>query len=90
LPQKPSFPNYERFAGGGIMVGLVLGFGVALLLEMRDKALRDERDVEFFLELPTLALVPSLQGRGKKLTGTSKGLGPWHGKESAHPGHAQE
>jgi polysaccharide chain length determinant protein (PEP-CTERM system associated) len=90
LPRKPSFPNYERFAGGGIMVGLVLGLGVALLLEMRDKALRDERDIEFFLELPTLALVPSLQGRRKNLTGTSKRLGPWRGKANAYPEHAQE
>jgi polysaccharide chain length determinant protein (PEP-CTERM system associated) len=90
LPQKPSFPNYERFAGGGIMVGLVLGLGAALLLEMRDKALRDERDVEFFLELPTLALVPSLQSRRKRLTGTSKRLRTWHGSASASAGRAQE
>jgi polysaccharide chain length determinant protein (PEP-CTERM system associated) len=90
LPQKPSFPNYERFAGGGMMVGLVLGLGAALLLEMRDKALRDERDVEFFLELPTLALVPSLQGRYKKLTGSPKRLGTWHGNASASAGDAQD
>lgn len=75
LPHTPSFPNYERFAAGGIMVGLVLGFGAALLLEMRDKALRDERDVEFFLELPTLALVPSLQNKPMRLRGASKRLG---------------
>ena len=29
--------------------------------ELRDKAIRDERDVEFYLELPTLALVPSIE-----------------------------
>jgi polysaccharide chain length determinant protein (PEP-CTERM system associated) len=90
LPQKPSFPNYERFAGGGMMVGLVLGLGAALLLEMRDKALRDERDIEFFLELPTLALVPSLRGRPKELAGASKRLGTWRGTASASAERAQE
>ena len=75
LPTEPSFPNYERFAGGGVMVGIILGMGIALLLEMRDKALRDERDIEFFLELPTLALVPSLLNNPKKLRGASKRLG---------------
>ncbi len=65
LPHKPSFPDYWRFAGGGLVVGLVLGFGLVLALEMRDKALRDERDVEFFMGVPTLALIPALPENGK-------------------------
>ncbi|MGH9376689.1 MAG: GumC family protein [Terriglobia bacterium] len=60
LPQKPSFPDKQRFAAGGLAVGLLLGAGLALLLEMKDKALRDDRDIEFFLGVPTLALVPSV------------------------------
>lgn len=60
LPHEPSFPNYLRFAGGGLVVGLLLGFGAVLLLEMRDKALRDERDIEYFLGVPTLGVVPAL------------------------------
>jgi polysaccharide chain length determinant protein (PEP-CTERM system associated) len=75
LPHEPSFPDYWRFAGGGLLIGLVLGLGVALVLEMRDKALRDERDIEFFLELPTLTLVPSLNNGQKKLRGSAKRLG---------------
>ncbi len=67
-PVKPSYPDKMRFAGGGLVVGLLIGFAVALLLEMRDKALQDERDVEFFLGVPTLAMIPEV-GRsngGKK------------------------
>jgi hypothetical protein len=30
----------------------------ALLLEMRDRSIRTEEDVELFLRLPTLALIP--------------------------------
>ena len=60
-------------------MGLVLGFGLVLALEMRDKALRDERDVEFFMGVPTLALIPALPENGKgKFFSLS-----WKGKREA-------
>jgi polysaccharide chain length determinant protein (PEP-CTERM system associated) len=58
LPERPSFPNRRLFAGGGLGMGLILGIGITLLLEFRDKTLRTENDVEQFLGLPTLAMVP--------------------------------
>ncbi len=61
LPQDPSFPIWWQFALGGLAAGLFVGTVIALLQEMRDKAIRDERDIEFYLELPALALVPSLE-----------------------------
>ncbi len=60
LPERPTFPNPLLFCAGGLGGGLGIGFGLALLFEMRDKAIRNERDVEALLQLPTLALVPSL------------------------------
>ena len=58
LPEKPSFPNRPAFAGGGLAAGLALGIGITLLIELRDKSLLTEKDVEHFLDLPTLAVVP--------------------------------
>ena len=64
LPEKPSFPNRPLFAGAGLGLGLALGVGITLLLEYRDKSMRTEGDVEAFLHLPTLAMVP-IVGTGK-------------------------
>ena len=58
LPDLPSFPNRLFFAGGGLGAGLVLGLGLALWLELRDKAIRTQADVEAALELPMLVAVP--------------------------------
>lgn len=60
LPEKPVFPNRPLFALGGLAAGLAIGLGIALLLEMRDKSVHSERDIEHFLKLPTLALLPTL------------------------------
>jgi polysaccharide chain length determinant protein (PEP-CTERM system associated) len=71
LPERPSYPDRRIFAGGGLAGGLALGLGIALLLEMRDKSLRSEQDVEFFLQLPTLAMVPVV---GTEHNGRKKGF----------------
>ncbi|MBI3404902.1 MAG: hypothetical protein HY046_05545 [Acidobacteria bacterium] len=60
LPERPSFPDRKLFAAGGLGLGMALGLGFTLLLEMRDKCLRSDKDIEFFLELPTLAMVPTV------------------------------
>jgi polysaccharide chain length determinant protein (PEP-CTERM system associated) len=60
LPDKPSFPNRALFAAGGLAGGLGLGLVLAFLLEMRDTSMRTERDVEFVLRLPVLAMVPEI------------------------------
>lgn len=61
LPERPSYPNRLQFALGGLLAGLVLGGGIAVLLEMRDKSIRNERDIQALLGLPTLALLPVVQ-----------------------------
>ncbi len=57
LPDMPTFPNPDVFAGGGFAGGLLLGLLLAALLEYRDTSLRDERDIWAFTKLPTLAVI---------------------------------
>jgi polysaccharide chain length determinant protein (PEP-CTERM system associated) len=61
LPDKPSFPNRPLFAVGGLGGGLAFGLGIAFLLEMKDSSLKTERDVEFALRLPVLAMIPEIK-----------------------------
>jgi len=58
LPDAPSFPVRWMFALGGLGAGLVLGSGLAMWLELRDKSIRSEQDVLAALELPMLVSVP--------------------------------
>ena len=56
-PDSPTFPKLSVFAGGGLAAGLGLGLLIVALLEYRDTALRTERDVWAFTQLPTLAVI---------------------------------
>ncbi|HVZ61528.1 MAG TPA: Wzz/FepE/Etk N-terminal domain-containing protein [Terriglobales bacterium] len=67
LPEKPTFPNPLIFTGGGLGAGLALGIGMALLLELRSQPLYSEADVEFYLRVPVLGVVPQvMSGNTKK------------------------
>lgn len=76
LPVGPSFPNQLYFTLGGLGLGLVLGLGRIALGEARDKTLRTEEDVEFFLQLPTLANIPSVASAQRSAAKPTKGEGP--------------
>lgn len=75
LPDKPAFPNRPLFALGGLCGGLGLGLAIAFLLEMRDSSLKTERDVEFTLHLPVLAMIPEIESfTAKKPIETDAGV----------------
>jgi polysaccharide chain length determinant protein (PEP-CTERM system associated) len=63
LPDSPSFPNRWLFSGGGLGIGLAIGFGLAMWLELSDKSIRTEQDVLAALNLPMLVSVPWVGAR---------------------------
>lgn len=72
LPDKPSFPDPIKFYAGGMGGGLALGLGIVVLVEFRDKKIRTERDVEYFLEIPALCLIPQIDSEKTRLAGNGK------------------
>lgn len=76
LPDKPSFPNRPLFALGGLAGGFGLGLAIAFVLEMKDTSMRTERDVEFMLHLPVLAMVPAIEPLSGKKPGAAESPTP--------------
>jgi polysaccharide chain length determinant protein (PEP-CTERM system associated) len=60
LPTTAAFPKKLYFVAGGFAGGLGLGLALTILLEMKDTSLKSEKDVEFTLRLPVLALIPAV------------------------------
>jgi len=62
LPERPSYPDPVKFTLYGAGAGFAIGLLGIIAGEMNDKSLRTEGDVEHFLELPTLAVIPAAGG----------------------------
>jgi uncharacterized protein involved in exopolysaccharide biosynthesis len=60
-PLDPSSPKILIFIGVGILLGGVLGIGWALLLENKDRRLRDENDLVGMLGVPLLGRIRSVK-----------------------------
>ena len=58
VPESPSSPDTARNVVLGVIFGLLLGVGLAFLLEQLDRRVRDPREFEELLERPLLALIP--------------------------------
>jgi len=65
LPDRPSAPNHLLLSLGGLMVGAILGFGLAALLEMTNVLVRQEKDLEGLIPTRVLVGVPHLNTPGE-------------------------
>ncbi len=57
-PSSPSSPHVRRNTALGLLVGLLLGLGVAFLLERLDRRIRNTDELAAAYQLPLLAAVP--------------------------------
>lgn len=59
-PTRRSSPKYEIWIPAGVLLGLGLSVGFALLLELADKSVRTPRDVQR-ASIPVLATIPATE-----------------------------
>lgn len=58
IPNSPVRPNKTQNLGIGILIGAVVGVGVALAVEYFDQTIKSPNDVERYLGLPVIGTVP--------------------------------
>jgi capsular exopolysaccharide synthesis family protein len=68
-PASPSAPKPVRNAIFGAVVGLLLGFGLALLLEQLDRRLKRPEDLSETLGIPLVGVVPKRKSISRQRAG---------------------
>ncbi len=61
LPTKPSSPDQQKFALGGLISGFALGAMLAAILEMRERVIRTEKDIDVQIGIPVLAVIQTVE-----------------------------
>lgn len=57
-PKAPFKPNLQQALLGALIAGLVLGVGLALLLELADATVKSQEDLERLVDAPFLGMLP--------------------------------
>ncbi|MGA2172180.1 MAG: polysaccharide biosynthesis tyrosine autokinase [Sedimentisphaerales bacterium] len=60
-PLEESFPRLVIFLPGGTLLGLLLGIGLAFLVELLNDLVRTPKDVAMYLHIPLLGIIPDAE-----------------------------
>jgi uncharacterized protein involved in exopolysaccharide biosynthesis len=67
VPEEPSTPNRKLLLGVGFVVALAAGLLTAMMLEGGDRTLRNRNELEAFLEVAPLAILPLIETRDDRI-----------------------
>ncbi|HYL05582.1 MAG TPA: polysaccharide biosynthesis tyrosine autokinase [Thermoanaerobaculia bacterium] len=65
VPGGPFYPSMRKDVSYGLLFGLLLGVGAALLIEFLDRTIKTADEVERRIGLPTLAVIQDIDEAGK-------------------------
>lgn len=63
LPRVPVGPNKKRNFMLAVVIGLMIGVGLSFLREYLDRSLHTEEDVQSYLGLPVLSVIPKAENK---------------------------
>jgi polysaccharide chain length determinant protein (PEP-CTERM system associated) len=66
LPVQPSFPNRRLFALAGALAGLLLGVGLAVVIDHLDPTFKEADEASTALNLPVLASIPHVRPKEQR------------------------
>ena len=72
LPIYKTSPSMSKNVMLGFLLGAVLVAGIVVVLELLDDTIQSEEDIEQYLGIPTLAVVPELGERKSSGKGNKK------------------
>ena len=76
LPQTPIGPQRMRNIVLAFFLSLVAGIGLAFLLDFLDDSIKSLNDIDHYLNLPALAMIPSARNEKAKLGAVQVPIGP--------------
>lgn len=65
--EKPSKPQKTRIMAMALVLGLMVGFGLAMLLDWMDHRLRSADEISAVLGAPVLGIVPTMSSRESRI-----------------------
>ncbi|EGT0690300.1 capsular biosynthesis protein [Clostridium perfringens] len=65
LPEHPVSPNKKRNILIAIVLGVIIGIGLAILLECLDNTFKSREELEKTLDLPIIGAIPDYDNMGK-------------------------
>src|SRR5262249_11037606 len=78
VPTEIAEPRIKQNVVFGFMIGVILALAVAFLVEVADRTVKSQEDVEVGLGLPFLGLVPSVGERAEKRSPTERSIKDVH------------
>jgi len=79
LPSKPSSPPRLKISLGGLAAGIAAGLALALFLEIKNRSVRDERELRRIYGFPLLLGVPLLLSKAEERRRSQKAVLEWLG-----------
>jgi polysaccharide chain length determinant protein (PEP-CTERM system associated) len=90
LPVRPSFPDRGLFALAGALVGLMLGVGLAVVVDHLDPTVKDAEDLGKVVPYPVLAVIPYVPPKEQRKLAAARPVEPGGGPDhDDHDDHAR-